>query len=38
MSNKISIIELETKQEFAYFDGVKLNETDGIFQLFHFWF
>ena len=35
-NNKISIVEIETQQEFANFDGVKLNETSGILQLFHF--
>ena len=34
--NKISIVEIETQQEFANFNGVKLNKTCGIFQLFHF--
>jgi len=31
-SNKISIIELETKQEFAKFNGVQVGEDGGIFQ------
>ena len=34
MNNKINIVELETKQEFANFDGVKLKKPHGIFQLF----
>ena len=29
LNNKISIVELDTKQEFANFDGVKLNKKDG---------
>ena len=32
-SNTIRIVEIETQQEFANFDGVKLN-IKGIFQLF----
>ena len=31
-SNKISIVELETKQEFADFNGVKPNKSDGIYS------
>ena len=34
MNNKISIVDLETKQEFANFDGVKLNKTGSIFSPF----
>ena len=34
MSNKISIAEIETQQEFTNFDGVKLNYDSCIFQLF----
>ena len=33
-NNKISIVELETKQEFTNFDGAKLNKTNGILQPF----
>ena len=33
-TNKISIVELETKQEFTNFNGVKLSKTGSIFQLF----
>ena len=33
--NKIRIVELETKQEFANFNGVKLNNSSsGIFYIF----
>ena len=32
--NKISIVELETKQEFANFDGVKLNNSNSICYFF----
>ena len=34
-SNKISIVELESKQEFSKFDGVKLKTSDGIFHFIH---
>ena len=34
-NNKISIVEIEKKQQFAKFDGVKLNEGGSIFQLFN---
>ena len=33
--NNIEIVELETKQEFANFDGVKLYQMDGIFSTYH---
>ena len=33
-SNKISIVELESKQEFSKFDGVKLKTSDGIFPFY----
>ena len=32
--NKISIVEIETQQEFANFDGVKLNNSVSILQPF----
>ena len=36
-NNKIRIVELESKQEYANFDGVKLsNLNDGIFDLIIF--
>ena len=34
VNNNISIIDLETKQEIANFDGVKLKKIDSILQLF----
>ena len=34
--NKINIVEIETQEEFANFEGVKLNNTGNIFQLFTF--
>ena len=33
MSNEIRTVELDSKEEYANFDGVKLNESDGRFQL-----
>ena len=33
--NKISVVEIETKQEYSTFDGVQPNETNGI--LFLYW-
>ena len=34
--NKISIVEIETQQEFANFDGAKLSKAGSIFLAFHF--